>query len=357
MRRAISAALAALMISAAVPAQSATGVELFLKVPWSLGIHVYQWMTREQKRVLYVEVMAEGENLEAARQSALRMAVERAVGVIVSSETEVQNQRIRRDDIITYASGFVHDYRLVDQTQRGSRTWVKMQVWVSHSSLRDRLLNESRDAARVEGGRISQQIESFQHSRQSGDRVLASVLQDFPQRAFDISVEPTRVVVDAQRNTFLQVSFVMSWNSHYITSLQEAVSTINQRKDCGGWFNRCQNLEAVISVGGTTGYFDDRAAFDLMHRHTLISQPMVEISILDTQNRPVVRECWDFQPLSQSQYTNAPFVDLGGNRVIITPGTRNRADVFVPLTNLPVRNLDRVDVRAVRAADCPQARR
>ena len=122
MRRLISAGLAALMFTVAVPATAATGLELFLKVPWSLGIHLYQWMSRDQKKVLYVEVMAEGADLEAARQSAFRMAVERAVGVIVSSETEVRDQKIRRDDIITYASGFVSDYKLVDQAQRGGRT-------------------------------------------------------------------------------------------------------------------------------------------------------------------------------------------------------------------------------------------
>ena len=333
-------------------------LDIFLKVPWSLGIHLYQWISKDQKKVMYVEVMAEGADLETARQSGFRMSVERAVGVIVSSETEVRDQRIRRDEIITYASGFVSDYKLVDQTQRNGRTLIKMQVWVSHSALRDRLLNESRGSGQIEGGRISEQIQSFKHSRESGDRLLESVLVDYPQRAFDIAVEPTRVQVDAQRNAYLQVSFRMNWNADYARSLQEAIKAINQRTDCGGWFSICNNFETVITVGGTTSYFDDRVAFDLMHRHMLISRPVLEIRMLDVYDRIVTRECWDFHPLTQYQYTNTPLVDLGGNSVRISTGGRGvRGDIFLPLSALPTQNLNRVDVRAVRSAQCSQGQR
>ncbi len=333
-------------------------LDIFLKVPWSLGIHLYQWISKDQKKVMYVEVMAEGADLETARQSAFRMSVERAVGVIVSSETEVRDQRIRRDEIITYASGFVSDYKLVDQTQRNGRTWVKMQVWVSHSALRDRLLNESRGSGQIEGGRISEQIQSFKHSRESGDRLLESVLADYPQRAFDIAVEPTRVQVDSQRNAYLQISFRMNWNADYSRSLQQAIKAINQRTDCGGWFNICNNYETVITVGSTTSFFDDRVAFDLMHRHMLISRPVLEIRMLDVYDRIVTRECWDFHPLTQNQYTNTPLVDLGGKRVMVSLGGRGvRGDIFLPLNGLPTKNLDRVDIRAIRSAQCSQSQR
>ena len=356
MRRLISVGLAALVLTVSVPAKAATGLELFLKVPWSLGIHLVQWMARDQKKVLYVEVMAEGADLETARQSAFRMSVERAVGVIVSSETEVRNQRIRRDEIITYASGFVSDYKLVDQTQRGNRTWIKMQVWVSHSALRDRLLNESRGSGQIEGGRISEQIQSFQHSRQSGDRLLESVLADYPQRAFDISMKPTQVVVDNDRRMFLIVPFDMTWNGHYVNSLKEAVKTINQRTDCGGWFSLCQNVQAKIQVGDVTSYFDDQVAVLAMQRHMITSQPVLEATFYDATGRAVGRDCWNLPELTQNDYAPRPFVDVGGGQATVW-NRRVSAHLAVHLDVLPVKNLDRVDIRAVRQAQCPQARR
>ena len=359
MRRLISAGLAALMITAVAPATAATGLELFLKVPWSLGIHLFQWMNRDQKKVLYVEVMAEGADLETARHSGFRMSVERAVGVIVSSETEVRDQRIRRDEIITYASGFVSDYKLVDQTQRSGRTLIKMQVWVSHSALRDRLLNESRGSGQIEGGRISEQIQSFKHSRESGDRLLESVLVDYPQRAFDIVMQPTQVIVDNDRRMFLVVPFTMTWNGHYITSLKEAVKTINQRTDCGGWLSICQNLQSRIQVGDVTSYFDDQVAALAMQRHMITSRPVLETTLFDSQGRAVARECYSLPELTQDQYVHRPFVggfDRGGHGVLIW-NRQVSAHITIHLDPLPVKNLDRVDIRAVRQAQCPQARR
>jgi hypothetical protein len=327
-------------------------LEAFLKVPWSLGIYLIQWTTKDTKKVLYVEVMAEGQNLESARQSAFRMAVERAVGVIVASETEVRDQHLKRDDITTYASGFVHDYKLVDQAQRGSRTWVKMQVWVSHSHLRDRLLSQSRGEGQIEGGRISEQIQSFQHSRTSGDRLLSTVLSDYPHRAFNITVDATRVVVDSQRNMYLQVPLVIGWSDHYIKSLQTAISAINQRTDCGGWLSVCRNVESQITVGGVTGYFDDDVALTLMHRHMLTSRPVLELSLLDTSGRTVSRTCWDLPELTQNQYHPRPFVDLGGGRVMINGRSATKTDIFLPLDSISVDSLDRAEIRAIRAEKC-----
>jgi len=354
MRRLTALILAGLMCLPTMPAQASAGVELFLKIPWSLGIHLYQWMNRDNRKVLYVEVTAEGADLEQARQSAFRMAVERAVGVIVNSETEVRDRRLSRDEIITYASGVVHDFRLVDQIQQGNRTWVKMQVWVSHSTLMNRLLNTSRDSGMIEGGRISEQIDSFRHSRESGDRLLTTVLNDYPGRAFDIRLGNTRVTVDNSRATFLQVPFVMGWNKDYISSLQEAVRTINQRTDCGGWLSVFNNLQSTISVGGITPYFDDAVAYDLMHRHTLISRPVLELTLFDSSNRVVFRNCWNLPDLTQDQYTTRPFVDLGGYRVVISPDRTVSSNILVPLAQLPVRSLDRAEIRPIRQNQCPR---
>ena len=355
MRSTIAGALAALMIFVSVPVKANPGLELFINIPWSLGIHLYQWMTKDDKKVLYVEVTAEGADLESARQSAFRMAVERAVGVIVSSETEVGNQRIRRDDIITYASGFVSDYKLVGQIQKGNRTWVKMQVWVSHSSLRDRLLNESRGSGQIEGGRIAEQIRSFKHSRQSGDRLLESVLADYPKRSFDIGIQPTQVIVDNDRRMFLVVPFTISWNDKYLTSLKEAVKTINQRKDCGGWFSICHGVQGLIRVSNVTGYFDDEVAVRAMQQHMITSQPVLEATLYDNNNRVVGRECWNLPELTQNQYVHRPFVDLDGGQITIW--TRQvSSHIMVHLDTLPVQNLDRADIRAVRRDQCPHSR-
>lgn len=318
--------------------------------PWSIGITLAQWMSKDLRRVFYVEVTAEGADFEQARQSALRMAVERAVGTIVVSETEVQDLRIRRNEIITYASGYVDNYELVQsQTVRG-RTQVQMRVWVSHNKLANRLVNESRAAGEVEGAKITEQIRSLQHSRESGDRVLLTVLRDYPRRAFDVDLLPTRVYIDAQRRAWLNVRFDLRWNPSYIESLGIAVRSINQRRDCDSWWRACR-VQTVVNVGDAVAYMDDQAAWDLFLQEMITSRPQFEIRILGPGGDVRYRECHGVRELDQMDPAAWRFVDVDPGRVRVNHQRTSRVEANIPLVN-DTQNLDRVQIRVVRSSEC-----
>ena len=315
-----------------------------------------EWVNKDNKKVMYVEVTAEGNSLDEARLSALQIAVERAVGVIVASESEARNQKLYRDEILTYASGFVEDYKIVDQVNRGSSTWVKIQVWVKHSSLRDRLLSQSRASGQIEGGRLAAQIESFQNSRQNGDRLLAAVLADYPSRAFHIEIGKTSVVVDPQRKTLLQISFSIAWSTHYIKSLEEAVQIINQRPECGGWFSACNNLFSIVSVGSTTAYFEDSLVYDLFWKETIAAQPRIKLSLLDPAGNVISAACYEYPSLTYSPYPARAFLDIFEGRIQVTAHQRARSTLSFQLDRVPIKDLNRVDLQVVRLKSCPKER-
>lgn len=354
MRRAATAlAVCALLGTTPAQAQTSPLVEMLTPSPLSVGILLAKWVFREEKKMLYVEVVAEGVTLQEAREQAFRMAVERTVGTIVASETEVQDSRIARDEIITYASGFVNDYRLVKQISVASGVQVRMQVWVSHNNLRDRLLSRSSGDARIEGGRIAEQIRSFQHERSSGDRLLETVLRDFPQRAFDVQVHRTEVRVDDRRRTFLQIPITLSWSADYVRSLTEAVKAINQRPECDSMWRVCNPRPvSMIQVPGVRAFFDDSVAHDLMHKHMIIERPQVLVQIRDTANRVQYRGCYSVKELDHSDWSNRYFVGLGGYIATINSALVERFTVSVPLENVRVDGLDRVDVSLVRVRSC-----
>lgn len=352
-RTAITVAVCALLGASPAQAQTSPMVEMLTPSPISVGIMLARWVFREDKKMLYVEVVAEGATAQDAREQAFRMAVERTVGTIVASETEVQDSRIVRDEIITYASGFVHDYRLVKQISVASGVQVRMQVWVSHNNLRDRLLSRSSADARIEGGRIAEQIRSFQHERSSGDRLLETVLKDFPQRAFDVKVHQTAVRVDDQRRTFLQIPVTLAWSADYLRSLTEAVRAINQRPECDSMWRVCNPRPvSMIQVPGVRAFFDDSVAHDLMHKHMIIESPQVLVQIRDTSNRVQYRACYSVKELDHNSWSNRYFVSLGGYIATVNSGLVERFDVFVPLENVRVDGLDRVDVSLIRARNC-----
>ena len=344
-------AAAALILSTAALGQNQT-IELLRPSPWTIGIALGKWMVKDQKKIFYVEVTAQADNLESARESAFRMAVERAVGAVISSETEVVNYQIQRKEIITYASGYVDDYQLVQQQTANNQTQVQMKVWVSHTAISSRLLNVSRDNGSVEGGRISEQIRSVQHERKSADRLLATVLADYPRRAFDIKLESTRVVITGQRQGELQIPFVVSWNSDYINSISEVVTRINQKNDCNKWFRQCKGTSMITVAGQGVGYFDDTMAYDLMHREMILSQPQIQILIRDQFGTVQFQQCYSVPELDYANYASWHYVELGSYRVVVNTNSTKRFTIPVDLAKLPARSLDRVDVAVVRKSGC-----
>lgn len=84
-----------------------------------------------------------GNRMEIAREkaldSALRSAVEKVVGVMVSSATEVENFAIKMDRILSESKGFIGAYKVVSETRKGDQLELVVEADVGRERLRDRL--------------------------------------------------------------------------------------------------------------------------------------------------------------------------------------------------------------------------
>ena len=231
MRRGLLAML--LSASLMVPtAAHSTDARSLMPSPLGIVLTVGQWLMKDRVEVYHVRVQGTAPNESQARDNAFRLAINQAVGSLVISETQVRDGDLAQHEILNYSSGFIHDFKILKTSMAGSQVQVEMDVWVSKSLIADRVLNISRGQAQVEGGRISAQIHSFQQERATADRVLETVLADYPRRAFDIQVGKTQVAADEQRKIWLQVPVEIAWNPTYLASLTEAVRTVNQKPNC-----------------------------------------------------------------------------------------------------------------------------
>jgi hypothetical protein len=317
-----------------------------------VGITLAQWVLKDRQRVFQVDVTSTGVTVDQARKTGFQMAVERAVGTIVTSETEVEQSRIRRNEIITYAAGYVSDYEILNQQQVGNQVRMSMRVWVSHSALSKRLLNVSRDAGTVDGNRVSVQLHTIQQERTTAMTLLGSVLADYPARAFDIVIGKTQVLVVPGHQGHLQIPFTISWNSKYINSLAEAVKATNQRSDCGKWFIQCQTTSVVSVLGRATSFYDDTAVYDLIQREMILSGPRVQVSIKDTQNTVQYQHCFAVAELSHAQYAPWYYAEIGGQEVHIDSVRSKRFIVSVDLGKNPAQDLDRIEIQVIRNGRC-----
>lgn len=338
-----------LCASLTMPVAAVDPVSFFVPSPLTILLTIGKWTKKEQVEVFYVQVQAHGRDEADARDQAFRLAVNQAVGSLLLSHSEVRDGDVRRHDIINYSSGYIQDFKILDRSY-GSGVTIKADVWVSRSSIADRLLSESRSAGVIEGGRISEQIRSFQKERQGADSVVDSVLADYPARAYNVIVGKTSVVIDANRRPILQVPFRLSWNEKFVDAFSEAIKTVNQHPDCGGWFDPCINRRlTVINAGKSTGYFNDeiiqQKVFNVMFR------ARARIQILGTGGQVQFSECVDVPEIG-AEYSPWKFVDVGGGSIRVNPGRWKDYVYALDITRLPTDRLDRVEVSIERHQSC-----
>lgn len=350
MKRYIAITAVAAMLS--MPVHSA---EWWMPSPISMAITVGQWLMKDREEVYYVRVKSTGRDETHAREQAFRLAVEQAIGALVLAETEVRKGEVDRNDIISFSSGFVHDFKILERNPVQGGQEIVIDVWVARSHLANRLLSTSKDTARVEGGRISQQIQSFRQSRDSADRVLNTVLSDFPNRAFRVQVGKTQVLVDEYRRPILSIWIDMSWDQNFLRSLDEAVSRTSHAPQCDSWLQRQNNQcrsKIRAKILDSTGYYDDQIVGQIIQNNMVTDPPRLQIKILDTAGILVHSMCVVPLGIDPNDYYPYYLYQASINGLHIDSWRTRNGDVRIALDQLPTRNLDRVEAAMVRKSQC-----
>ena len=320
--------------------------------PLSLVLTMGSWIMKDRTEVFYVQVQAHGRDETDAREQAFRLAVNQAVGSLLLSHNEVRNGEVIRRDIINYSAGHIHEFQILDRSRRDGGVLIRADVWVRKSRIADRLLNESRAAGQIEGGRISTQIETFHAERQGADRVLAAVLADYPQRAYDISVGNTRVSVH-NRVTYLEIPVSIRWNSKFVVSLAEAVKTVNPNPQCSGWLADCRHIRTTVTVGRQQAWFDDDKTYWIFQRAMIEPRPQILLELQDGIGHTVKRVCFQVPQIDHSGYVPWYFADVGGGDIRINVNSERSGPLMIETQNLPINRLDRVAVSVVPMSQCP----
>lgn len=340
-----------------VTTQAQEAVKAVLPGPLSVALSIGQWLIKDRKELYHIQVESRGATFDQARQEGFRLAVEHAVGSLLLSETEVRTGRLTRDDIITYSSGFVDQYTVVQQTNANGQVILHMRVWVARSSIANRLLGNSTADAQVDGDRLSSRVNTLTDERLAGDRVLSAVLADFPQRSFDIKVNRTWASYTAQRTGRLHIDYTIGWNRDYINSLAESIQSINQRSKCGRWSFRVNCIgtyEVEIVMPGFTSnvysYFEDPTIEQQFREMRRLRDPTVLISLKDFDGNTVTKMCHRW--LSHRWYyvnfkSNSP-----ANDVQILANRTPSYEVSMDLDSATIERINRAEISIVAESEC-----
>jgi hypothetical protein len=321
--RAVLALILVLALSAQAQTPSMSTASVVLSV-----IRIAINLGSGKQDYVQVDVVSEGVTVEQARLEGFRTAVNQAVGSVVVTQTQTQNQRLVRDEIVNYSSGFVDRFEILEQQDHHNRVRLKMRVWVAESRLAHRLLGQSYDSQQVPGGRIGAQVETLLEERLQGDRLIEAVMQDYPHRAFDIRVGKSRVKFDDYRRASIITDVTIRWDRRFTDAVRD---TLRQTRD--------------------------PAKHAWVYQQAVGREPTIQLAAVDSHGKILHKECRAFTiSPDNAEFHMPPRYLLLWQRdyVFFDTGYRVGGDLsldFAQDTQL-LKQVDRIQVKILSQKDC-----
>jgi len=317
----------------------------------TVALNVGQWVLKDTKKVYQIRVEASGKDSNDARQNAFRKATELAVGTLVVSSAETSNDVLVKNDIISYSSGYIDDYRIIRETHNS----VVVDVWVSDSKIANRIESMGRTfSAKVDGhgilrdwDRRNAQEETAETRRLAGKRLNDTVLADYPRAAYKATVQGTSLIKLAGGSPALSIRVKVEFDDDYSAALAEALVQTRSGVYRGGHGSRNDNLQVERGwVNFTMGYWNDSTRSSWIH--TFNRPVSLEISSGDS------KACWGLNKL------DGQFFGFTPSNTYVVNARKTLTDHYT-WVNMSMDNsefvtwassLNKVEARVVDSAQC-----
>lgn len=156
-------------------------------------------------------VSADGKTKEEATKSALRSAIEQVCGAFVSSDTEILNDEIVKDEVVTISSGNIRDYKeLACETLSNGNVSVTLQAIVNVSKIISYVQNKGA-TAEFAGATFAMNMQMYELNKRNeeiamqnmfkqvralyADAISYSLQVDTPQLKYDQSAFDLKIWV------------------------------------------------------------------------------------------------------------------------------------------------------------------
>jgi len=327
---------ATLLVALSFNALAVDAAALLTPSPLGVVIAVKSYL-KDQKKVFYIRVESQARDFEQAKKQAFRLASEQVAGTVVLSESELRNSKLTRDEIITYSSGLIDEYKIVDRYDSGNSVKLTMDVWIVESVMAQRLLAKSATEKGLDGPALGTRAESILDERSRGDDIFRAILRDFPKRAFSVKMETPDVFMDANRNTQVSIPISIKWDQRYVDAFNDAAEKTGNKICRFG----CADLRYFIQ---------DREFYDVqklvaIDNHFKSTAPTVMVEVQNIYGQPVKRVCY---------LHNVEFYSYYGNSLRLTQGSahRFRASVNLGQDVAGMAKTDNILVEVVTGSQC-----
>ena len=130
-----------------------------------------------------IVVTGVGTDPEKAVQDAFTKAIEQTVGVLVTSESKVEDDQLH-EEVLTFSRGFVKEYKVLREWQKDGLHYAEIQAAVNKKELVKRLLGAKSAAIGVQGDLAARQIAFDVRKERLATRMFEKSLAGFDMAKF-----------------------------------------------------------------------------------------------------------------------------------------------------------------------------
>jgi len=303
--------LASLLVALSFSALAVNPVALVTPSPLGVVIAVKSFI-KDSKKVYYIRVESQARDFEQAKKQAFRLASEQVAGTVVLSESELRNSNLTRDEIITYSSGLIDEYKIVDRHDVPGGVKLTMDVWIAESVMAQRLLAKSAKDQNINGTALSTRVDSILEERSRGDTVIGAVLRDMPRRGFVVSLGQPLISMDANRNTVIIVRSDVRWDKRYTNAFTEAAWSVGLKPQPLCWSN-CPNIQYTLNGAG----FEDPQKLLMVLDYVRQSRLVLKLEVQNSNGQALARICSPLNLLQEQSQAENPMIYARGNSVSV----------------------------------------
>ena len=161
--------------------------QLFLIVALAMNVSAY---SQDDKTVTLV-VSGQGKTQDEAKQNALRSAIEQAFGTFISSKTEILNDNLVKDEIVSVANGNIQKFEIISEVQIPNGDYAtSLKATVSVTKLTS-FVESKGVVVEFKGGLFASNIliqELYEKNETGAISNIVTILKEIASKSFDYSI-------------------------------------------------------------------------------------------------------------------------------------------------------------------------
>lgn len=183
-----------------------------------------------------------GKTEELAKQDAFKKAVEFAIGVGIQTERITSDNKVGRNYVLAHSSGYIDSFRVIDITKDSNSVEIVMEVYVRSTVTDDYVLKSAKVEQKLDGNFVKEQVNTYMTERTNGDKLLDSILKDYPEKAYTVvTSKGHQFQMDQDRRFYVKIQYNVKFSDEYLKSLAQL---LDQTKDVECTF-KCGSYPSV----------------------------------------------------------------------------------------------------------------